>query len=97
MFQKIIFRFIFLVILLVASSIGVLAQTINFRNTELKQFSKVRIDSGKSKVVDFSIPVSDLSKWDEPNNKWKLYPGEYTVFVGGDSSQARLSASFKLK
>ena len=64
---------------------------------ELKQFSKVRVSSGKSTVVSFSIAVSDLLKWDESNNNWKLYNGEYTVYVGGDSSHARLSTSFKIK
>lgn len=64
---------------------------------ELKQFSKVQVASGKSTEIEFVVAVSDLKKWDESAGSWKVYPGNYTVYVGGDALNSKLSASFKLK
>ena len=47
-------------------------------------------------TVKFSIPLSDLQKWDAARHTWKLYPGEYRIVLGSNSMDARLSAPVKL-
>lgn len=61
---------------------------------ELKQFAKVEVGAGGKSLVDFSIPVWDLAKWDKSCSDWKVYEGEYHVFVGGHSAREKLSAAF---
>jgi beta-glucosidase len=64
---------------------------------ELKGFKRVSIEKGSEKEIQFSIPVNELQKWDLKEKRWKLYPGTYTVLVGGHSQDARLSSSVKIK
>ncbi|MES1225507.1 MAG: glycoside hydrolase family 3 C-terminal domain-containing protein, partial [Bacteroidota bacterium] len=64
---------------------------------ELKAFKRVHTTKAGTAVADFYIPVSDLQKWDLQKHQWKLYSGNYTVVVGGDSKDEKLTAAFKVK
>ena len=64
---------------------------------ELKQFSKVSIQTGGKAVVNFSIPVWELAKWDESCNDWQLFEGDYSVCVGGNSAKEKLQTKIHLK
>ena len=52
---------------------------------ELKGFEKVLIKAGESKTVNFKID-STLLQFYTINKKWEVEPGNFEVFVGGDSS-----------
>ena len=64
---------------------------------ELKSFKRVFIEKGNDKVVQFKIPVSELQKWDLKENKWKLYPGDYTISVGSNSQDMKLNSTINIK
>ncbi len=64
---------------------------------ELKQFKKVEINKGSQQIVEFTIPVWEMAKWDESCHDWNLYDGNYSLFVGGNSKNEKLSVSFKIK
>ncbi|NTS42193.1 glycoside hydrolase family 3 C-terminal domain-containing protein [Flavisolibacter sp. BT320] len=64
---------------------------------ELKAFKRVFVPKGKMATASFSIPVSELQKWDKAQNKWVLYPGTYTILLGGSSADAKLQATINLK
>ncbi len=64
---------------------------------ELKAFKRVWINKGGEKVVQFSIPVQELQKWDLQEKQWRLYPGEYKVLVGASSQDIRLSSAVQIK
>ncbi|HSN09229.1 MAG TPA: glycoside hydrolase family 3 C-terminal domain-containing protein, partial [Hanamia sp.] len=64
---------------------------------ELKGFQKVFVEKGKSKVVKFSIPVSELKKWDLKEGGWKLYPGKYQVCIGKNADQMILKKKIDIK
>lgn len=64
---------------------------------ELKAFRRMHITKGDEKVVTFIIPLTELQKWDMKENKWKLYPGDYTIQVGSHSRDIQLEAKFNIK
>lgn len=61
---------------------------------ELKSFSRISLQPNKEGIVKFSIPVSELKKWD--NDSWKLFSGEYKLVVGSNSADEKLVAVIKL-
>lgn len=64
---------------------------------ELKGFKRVPVQKGGEQVVEFRVPISELQKWDLPTRRWKLYPGNYTIVIGSNAQDARLTASLKVK
>jgi beta-glucosidase len=59
---------------------------------ELKDFRKISLNPGESKVVKFSLPASKLGFYDEHGN-WLLEAGEYHIFTGTnsrDTAEAKL-------
>lgn len=62
---------------------------------ELKDFKKVSFDAGEKKTITFTIDADDLSFYNS-ELKWVAEPGEFTVFVGGNSRDVK-EAAFVLK
>ena len=60
---------------------------------ELKGFKRVSVSTASEQSVTIKIPVSDLQKWDITKNQWKLYAGDYTVTLGSNSQDKKLSYS----
>ena len=48
------------------------------------------LKSGENTKVEFSIPISDLSYWDDEKNEWVIEKGNYEIFAGSSSSDIRL-------
>jgi beta-glucosidase len=64
---------------------------------ELKAFKKVSVYKGKNKDVSLTIPVADLQKWDEATHGWKLYPGNYKIYVSKNANESILNKNFSVK
>jgi beta-glucosidase len=62
---------------------------------ELKGFQRVALNSGESKQVSFSI-TPELLKFYNADLKWIAEPGEFFVFIGGNSDTEN-KALFSLK
>jgi beta-glucosidase len=62
---------------------------------ELKDFKKVSFKAGEKKTVTFTVNVDDISFYNS-DLKWGSEPGEFTVFVGGNSRDVK-EAGFVLK
>jgi len=62
---------------------------------ELKGFQKVSLKAGESKTVSFTISVNDL-KFYNSQLKWVAEPGDFKVFIGGNSRDVN-EADFKLE
>ena len=60
---------------------------------ELKGFEMVALNPNETKTVSFEID-SKLISFYTANNKWEAEPGDFKVFVGGNSD-ATLQADFK--
>lgn len=63
---------------------------------ELKQFQRITVPKGQVKKVDFKLPVIELQKWDEKKQQWKLFPGEYKIFLGSNSRDIKQQVSLRL-
>ncbi len=64
---------------------------------ELKGFSKVKLAPGEEKMVSFTIDKTDLSYYDDTQNRWVAEPGVFEAFVGASSADIRSTVSFELK
>jgi len=63
---------------------------------ELHQFKRLKIDKKSNQLVTMNIPVSSLLKWNDEKAGMKLYPGEYQLKVGSNSTDQRLYKKFKI-
>ncbi|HTV75719.1 MAG TPA: fibronectin type III-like domain-contianing protein, partial [Candidatus Baltobacteraceae bacterium] len=61
----------------------------------LKAFSRVHLKAGETRSVTLHIKRNDLAVWGA-DREWAVEPGEFTVWVGGDS-RATLSKKFDLE
>jgi beta-glucosidase len=61
---------------------------------ELKGFQKIELKAGESKTVSFGIAASDL-KFYNSDLKYVAEPGNFKVFIGGNSRDVK-EADFKL-
>ena len=61
---------------------------------ELKGFQKIELKAGESKTISFTIAVSDL-KFYNSDLKYVAEPGNFKVFIGGNSRDVK-EADFKL-
>jgi len=61
---------------------------------ELKAFRRISVPTGGSRIVEMSIPATELQKWDLATGKWRLYKGEYKLILGSNSRDEKLQASF---
>ena len=64
---------------------------------ELKAFKKVSLQMNEENVVSFSVALSELKKWNDATNAWKLYSGDYTIAVGSNSADEKLNAHITIK
>jgi len=62
---------------------------------ELKGFSKVELQPGETKQVNFEIQENALAYYDEALNQWKTEPGLFEVFIGGSSHDLQVAARFE--
>jgi beta-glucosidase len=63
---------------------------------ELKGFSKVRLDAGKTKNVTLNLDARAFSYWDESAHKWTIDPGKFVIRVGDSSENILLNAPLTL-
>jgi beta-glucosidase len=64
---------------------------------ELRYFERNSLQPQKSKTVSIAIPVKDLAKWDDASGALKVVEGEYTLFVGSNSEDEAITATFTVK
>ena len=64
--------------------------------SELKGFTKVKLNRGESREVRITLRPSALAYYDDKSGKWKAEPGEYGILVGASSRDIRLRGKIKL-
>ncbi|MBN1599147.1 MAG: glycoside hydrolase family 3 C-terminal domain-containing protein [Bacteroidales bacterium] len=63
---------------------------------ELRYFKRVTIEKGNKKTLEITIPVNDLKKWDEAKQSPDVPKGEYRIFLGGSSSDEKITTGFNI-
>lgn len=64
---------------------------------ELKAFRRVTVGKNNMRQIQFTIPASELQKWDLRESKWILYPGSYQMIIGSNAADKKLVASFNIE
>lgn len=64
---------------------------------ELKAFKKISIGKRKNKEVSLAIPVTELQKWDEATHAWKLYAGNYEIYIGKNANEVIMKDKFSIR
>jgi len=59
---------------------------------ELKAFSKVALEPGQAKVLQFTLGWRDFAYYDARAGAWAMEPGEYEIAIGASAADIRLSA-----
>jgi beta-glucosidase len=63
---------------------------------ELKGFSKIALQPGETKTVQFTIVPRDMAYFDTPGHQWKADAGKYEIEVGASSRDIRQKAVLQL-
>ncbi|HEY5297513.1 MAG TPA: glycoside hydrolase family 3 C-terminal domain-containing protein [Verrucomicrobiae bacterium] len=63
---------------------------------ELKGFSKIALQPGETKTVQFKITPRDLAYFDTSGHQWKADAGDYEIEIGASSRDIRQKATLKL-
>ncbi len=63
---------------------------------ELKDFAKVKLNPGESKVITFELTPAKLSFYKEKVG-WIIEPGDFKVMIGGSSNGIKLEGGFEVK
>ena len=61
---------------------------------ELKGFQRVTLSPGETRTVTFTLHTDDLGFYGR-DDRWRVEPGEFELWVGGDS-EATLGTRFRL-
>ena len=61
---------------------------------ELKGFERVSLAAGATQRVQFKLTPRDLSYWDVDSHNWKIDPGAFKAYAGGNSAQTPEVADF---
>ncbi len=64
---------------------------------ELKNFQRVELQPGESKMVEFTLDGSALSYWNPKTKNWQADTGTFEVQVGSSSRDIRLRAPLALQ
>jgi beta-glucosidase len=65
---------------------------------ELKAFTRVALQPGETKTVEFKVPIFRLAYYDESQADFVVEPLEYEISVGAHSLDAHaLKASFVVR
>ncbi|AIQ51517.1 glycoside hydrolase family 3 protein [Paenibacillus sp. FSL R7-0331] len=63
---------------------------------QLRDFDKISLTAGESKIVSFSLPVPELAFWDVTREQYCVEDGEYNILVGRSSGDIQLSARIRV-
>jgi len=64
---------------------------------QLKDFKKVYLFPGESRVVDFTLPARDFCYYNTNSKRFEMESGLYTVMVGSGSRDIRLSFDVRVE
>ena len=64
---------------------------------ELKAFTKVTLDAGEEKTVNFQLEQRDFACYDTLRHDWTVAPGKFEILIGASSQDLRLRQTIELE
>ena len=64
---------------------------------ELKAFTKVTLDAGEEKTVNFQLEQRDFACYDTLRHDWTVAPGKFEILIGTSSQDLRLRQTIELE
>lgn len=64
---------------------------------ELKGFQKVRLETGETVDVTFTVTLDDLKFFDDAAHAWVAEPGRFRALIGSSSTDIRATVPFEYK
>ena len=64
---------------------------------QLKGFEKIHLEPDESRIVTLELDGSHLAAWDTESHNWRVWPGRYSIMIGGSSRDIRLEDSFLIR
>lgn len=78
--------------------VSAISSTVERVPKELKAFTRIALQPGETKIVQLSVPISQLAYYDETQADFVVEPLEYELFVGTHSlDQHALKARFVVR
>ncbi len=62
----------------------------------LAGFSKVELDPGEARAVEFELDQERLAYYDDLSQSWEVQPGEYSLLVGSSCEEIHFQEDFEL-
>ena len=63
---------------------------------QLRGFEKFTLRPGESKIVSIALDSDSFAAWDRNAGRWRVFPGTYTVMVGGSSRDIALRGTLDI-
>lgn len=64
---------------------------------ELKGYTRITLRPGETRTVSFTLPASELARWDAEAGAWRVDDGTVRVLVGASSADVRLSGTLQVR
>jgi len=64
---------------------------------ELKAFTKVNLDPGEEKTVNFQLGKRDFACYDVLHHDWVVTPGKFEILIGASSHDVRLRQTIEVE
>lgn len=64
---------------------------------ELRGFKRVHIEKGQTEKVHINIPIDELKKWNANKHEWYFVKGDYSIYLGSNSDDQKLTSTFTIK
>jgi beta-glucosidase len=63
---------------------------------ELKDFAKVHLEPGESRLLTLTLDRRAFAFWDVTSHQWQVEPGRFDILVGSSSRDIRVTGSIEL-
>ena len=63
---------------------------------QLSAFKKIWLDSGESRRVELTLPLSELKFWNYPRERYVVEPGDWRLWLGRSSDEDDMLASAEI-
>ncbi|WP_251032176.1 glycoside hydrolase family 3 protein [Mesobacillus foraminis] len=64
---------------------------------QLAGFERVHLRAGETRVIEFTLPASELAVWDVSQNQFVVESGDYELMAGESSASIKVSETLRVK